>query len=134
MSLEENKKIVLEMYRAFDRQDIEQGQKFMATDIVGHGMDGVIRTGIDSFMEYGMSMFAIFPDGSHQIDEIIAEGAKVVTYGTFSGTHQGDLLGFPATGKKLQFSVFHIDRIINGKVIKHWGQADLFSIVQQLQK
>ena len=120
MSLEQNKKIVLQMYRAFDLQDIEQGQKFMDTNIVGHGMDGVIRTGVDSFMEYATSMFTIFPDGSHQIDEIIAEGDKVVTYGVFSGTHQADLLGFPATGKKVQFSVFHIDRLLNGKIIKHW--------------
>ncbi|MDJ0592585.1 MAG: ester cyclase [Pleurocapsa sp. MO_226.B13] len=134
MSLEQNKAIALEMYRAFDRQDIEQGQKFMAADIVGHGMDGIIRQGVDSFMEYAMSMFGIFPDSCHQIDEIIAEGDKVVTRGMFSGTHQGELMGIQATGKKVQFSYIHIDCIVDGKVVKHWGQADLFKMMQQLQK
>lgn len=89
MSLEKNKATVLEMYRAFDRQDIEQGRKYMADNIVGHGMDGVTRQGVDAFIEYAMSMFGVFPDGYHQIDEAIAQGDKVVTRGVFSGTHQG---------------------------------------------
>ena len=134
MSLEQNKAIVLEMYRAFDRQDIEQGQKFMAADIVGHGMDGVVRKGVDSFIEYAMSMFTVFPDGDHRIDEVIAEGDKVVTCGIFSGTHQGELMGIPPTGKQVQLSFVHIDRIINAKVVEHWGQADIFAMMQQLQQ
>lgn len=134
MSIEENKAIVVEMYRAFDRQNVEQGQKFMAADILGHGMDGIIRQGVNSFIEYAMSMFGVFPDGCHQIDEIIAEGDKVVTRGMFSGTQKGELMGVPPTGKRVQFSFIHIDRIVDGKVVKHWGQADLFSMMQQLQK
>ena len=58
MSLEENKAISIKFYKVFDRQDVEQGQKFMAADIVGHGMDGITRQGVESFMEYAMSMFS----------------------------------------------------------------------------
>ncbi|WP_019507330.1 ester cyclase [Pleurocapsa sp. PCC 7319] len=134
MLLEQNKAIVIKMYRAFDRQDVEQGQKFMATDIVGHGMYGITRQGVDSFIEYAMSMFSVFPDGCHQIDEIIAEGDKVVTRRIFCGTHQGELMDVPATGKRVRFSFVHIDHIVDGKVVKHWGQADVFSMMQQLQK
>lgn len=65
---------------------------------------------------------------------IIAEGDKVVTRGIFIGTHKGELMGVLPTGRKIQFSVVHIDRIADGKVIQHWGQADLFSVMQQLQK
>ena len=133
MSLEENKAIALKMYRAFDRQDIEEGRKYMAVDIVGQGMDGVLRQGIDVFIEYAVSMFGMFPDGSHQVDEIIAEEDKVVTRGVFSGTHQGELMGIAPTGKQVQFSFIHIDRIVDSKVIHHWGQADLLTMMQQLQ-
>lgn len=132
MSLEQNKEIVLKMYRAFDGQDIEQGREFMSADIVGQGLDGVSRKGIDSFMEYGMSIFAAFPDGCHVLEEVIAEGDKVVTRGIFKGTHKGELMGIPPTGKQIEFSVVHIDRIINGKVLEHWGQADVFGMMQQL--
>lgn len=132
MLLEQNKAIVLKMYRAFDRQDVEQGREFMSADIVGQGLDGVFRKGIDSFMEYGMSIFIAFPDGYHVLEEVIAEGDKVVTRGIFKGTHKGELMGIPPTGKQIEFSVVHIDRIINGKVLEHWGQADVFSMMQQL--
>ena len=133
MSLEQNKQIVLEMYRAFDRQDIKQGRQYMASNIVGQGMDGVTRQGVDAFIKYAVSMFGVFLDGYHQIDEMIAEREKVVTRGIFIGTHQGELMGIPATGKQVKFSFVHIDRIIDGKVIHHWGQADIFNLMQQLQ-
>lgn len=134
MSLEQNKQIVLEMYRAFDCQDIKQGRQYMASNIVGHGMDGVNRQGVDAFVEYGVSMLGVFPDGYHRVDEAIAEGEKVVTRGIFTGTHQGELMGIPATGKQVKFSFVHIDRIVDGKVVCHWGQADIFTLMRQLQE
>ena len=134
MSLEQNKQIVLEMYRAFDRQDIEQGRKYMASNIVGHGMDGVTRQGVNAFIEYATSMFSVFPDGYHQIDEAIAEADKVVTRGVFAGTHKGELMGIPATEKRIKFSFVHIDCLVDSKIVHHWGLADLFSMMQQLQR
>ncbi|MGB3756092.1 MAG: ester cyclase [Rivularia sp. (in: cyanobacteria)] len=132
MSLEQNKALVLKMYKAFDKQDIEQGRKFMSPNIIGHGMDTIPRKGIDDFMQYAMSSFIAFPDGYHVIEEVIAEANKVVTRGTFSGTHQGELMGIPPTGKQVKFSFVHIDTLSDGKVTEHWGQADIFGMMQQL--
>lgn len=132
MSLEQNKAIVLKMYEAFDKQDIEQGRKFISADIVGCGMDTTPRKGIDKFIQYAMSSFIAFPDGYHVVEEIIAESNKVVTRGTFSGTHQGELMGIPPTGKQVKFSFVHIDTLLDGKVTEHWGQADVFGMMQQL--
>lgn len=133
MSLEQNKAIALKMYQAFDRQDIDQGREFIAADIIGQGMDGVLRQGVNSFMEYAMSMFKVFPDGYHQVNEIIAEGNKVVTRGIFYGSHQGELMSIPPTGKQIQFSFVHIDRVVENKIVEHWGIADLLIIMQQLK-
>ncbi|MBV6622908.1 MAG: ester cyclase [Rivularia sp. (in: Bacteria)] len=132
MLIEQNKAIVLQMYEAFDKQDIEQGKKFMSADIVGHGLDTTPRKGIDEFIQYAMSLFNAFPDGYHVFEEVIAENNKVVTCGFFNGTHQGELMGIPPTGKQVKFSVVHIDTIVDGKVTEHWGQADIFGIMQQL--
>ena len=132
MSLEQNQAIVLKMYEAFDKQDVKQGRKFLSADIVGHGLDTTPRKGIDEFMQYAMSLFAAFPDGFHLLEEVIAEGNKVVTSGTFSGTHKGELMGIPPTGKRVKFSVIHIDTLLDGKVTEHWGQADVFGMMQQL--
>jgi predicted ester cyclase len=48
------------------------------------------------------------------------------------GTHEGELLGIPRTGKKIQMSGIVIWRIKNGKIIEHWGQNDTLGLLQQL--
>ena len=132
MSLEQNKAIVLKFYEAFDQQDIEQGLKLMSADIVARGLDTKPIKGYDAVMEYGAMMFSAFPDGCHILEEVIAEGDKVVTRGIFQGTHQGDLMGIPPTGKQVAFSVVHIDRIVNNKIVEHWGQGDIQGLMEQL--
>jgi predicted ester cyclase len=77
-------------------------------------------------------MRGAFPDGRHTFEDVIAEGDKVVTRGMFSGTHQGEIMGILPTGKQVAFSVIHIDRVIDGKVVEHWGQGDTMGLMQQL--
>ena len=75
---------------------------------------------------------AAFPNLNVTIDDIIAEGDKVVVRSTWSGTHQGEFMGIPATGKRVSFAVFDIVRYANGKMVEHWGQMDNLSMLQQL--
>ena len=72
------------------------------------------------------------PDYKAQIDDILAEGDKVVIRMTWSGTQKGEFMGVPATGKRVSFGVIDIIRITNGKVAEHWGQMDSMSLMQQL--
>ncbi|MEA5573455.1 ester cyclase [Calothrix sp. UHCC 0171] len=132
MSLEQNKAIVLKFYEVFDSKDVERGRELMSTNIVGRGMGTDILNGYDEFMQYGTMMFSAFPDGRHLLEEVIAEADKVVTRGIFTGTHQGELMGIPPTGKQVKFSVVHIDRVVDGKIVEHWGQGDTFAMMQQL--
>lgn len=132
MSLEQNKAIVLEFYEIFDQQDIAQGRELMSPAIIARGLDTEPQIGVDAVMQYGMMMFKAFPDGCHSLDEVIAEGDKVVTRGTFSGTHQGELMGIPPTGKRVSFAVIHIDRVVDGKIVEHWGQGNIPDLMQQL--
>ncbi|NJK50234.1 ester cyclase [Candidatus Gracilibacteria bacterium] len=132
MLLEQNKAIVIKFYQAFDKKDVEQGKELISSHIVGRGMGTDTLKGYDAFMQYGMMMFAAFPDGCHILEEVIAEDDKVVTRGIFIGTHQGELMGIPATGRQVNFSVVHIDRVVDGKIVEHWGQGDLFAMMQQL--
>ena len=132
MSIEQNKAIVLKFYEAFDRRDVEQGQKLMSANIVSNGLDGIPLKGRDAVMQYGSAMFAAFPDGRHIIEEVIAEEDKVVTRGIFKGTHRGELMGIPPTGKQVTFSVVHIDRLVDGKIVEHWGLGDTMTMMQQM--
>lgn len=132
MSLEQNKAIVLRFYEAFDREDLEQGKALIAPNAVARGMGSGILNGRDALLEYGLTMRSAFPDGRHTFEDIIAQGDKVVTRGTFSGTHQGELMGILPTGKQVTFSVVHIDRLVDGKIVEHWGQGDTLAMMQQL--
>ena len=73
-----------------------------------------------------------FPDLRFTIDEQIAEGDKVVTRWTAHGTHQGELVGIPATGKSSTVSGIVVDRFVNGKIAESWGIFDQFGMMQQL--
>jgi predicted ester cyclase len=133
MLLEQNKSIVLRAYEAFDRGDIEQGKMLVASDIIGCVMGSNELKGADGFFGYALMMRAVFPDGYHTFRDVIAEGDKVVTSGTYRGTHQGELMRVPPTGKRVTFSVVHIDRVVDGKIVEHWGQGDTMALMKQLK-
>jgi predicted ester cyclase len=63
---------------------------------------------------------------------IVADGDKVVTRWTVQATHQGELNGIPATGKRVTVTAMTIDRITDGKVIESWTIFDALGLMQQL--
>ena len=73
-----------------------------------------------------------FPDFHAVIHWQTAEGEIVTTFKTYHGTHKGTFLGIPPTGKKIQFETVDAMRVHNGKIKEHWGVANLYSLMQQL--
>jgi predicted SnoaL-like aldol condensation-catalyzing enzyme len=61
-----------------------------------------------------------------------ADGDVVTTYKTYHGTHRGDFLGVAATGKAIHFETVDAMRVQDGKITEHWGVANLYSVLQQL--
>jgi predicted ester cyclase len=66
------------------------------------------------------------------VEDLIAEGDKVVVRGTLRGTHQGDFMGIPPTGKVVTFTAIAICRFAGGKEVEHWSNADVLGLMQQL--
>jgi steroid delta-isomerase-like uncharacterized protein len=67
------------------------------------------------------------------MDLIVAEGDKVVIRGTVSGTHAGaDLFGVPASGKRVAWTGTDVSRVVNGKIVERWLNADIMGLLQQL--
>ena len=73
-----------------------------------------------------------FPDFHVTSEDIIAEGDKVVSRWTASGTHKGELFGIPPTGKKATWKGISIYRFADGKIVEAWGDADFLGLLQQL--
>jgi len=73
-----------------------------------------------------------FPDISFRIEEIIAEGDKITTRFVARGTHEGEFMGVPATGNKIELSTIIITRIENGKFVEEWEEMDRLGLMMQL--
>ena len=73
-----------------------------------------------------------FPDSYSAIEVMIAEGDKVATRKTFYGTHQGEFMGIPPTGRQVSIALIDIVRVADGKVMEHWSMGDSLGMMQQL--
>jgi steroid delta-isomerase-like uncharacterized protein len=73
-----------------------------------------------------------FPDFKATIDDMIAEGDKVVVRMTWTGTQQGEFMGMPPSGKPMSIGVIDIFRIEKDKLVEHWGLSDTMSMMEQL--
>lgn len=88
--------------------------------------------GLDAFRELIASLRAAFPDLDDTIGDQIAEGDKVVTHWTWTGTHKGEFMGIPATGKKVEVEVVSISHFAGDKVVESWDYVDTLGMMQQL--
>ncbi len=76
---------------------------------------------------------AAFPSYEIIIEDLLAEGDKVVVRGEFQGIHRGPFAGIEPTGKSVSAGLIIIYAIASGRIVDHWMQFDLFTLLQQLQ-
>jgi steroid delta-isomerase-like uncharacterized protein len=77
-------------------------------------------------------LYRAFPDLHITVEELIAEGDKVVEKDMVTGTHQGEYNGLPPTGKSVSYNEIFIMRFVNGRIAEMWGVVDVFSQLKQL--
>ena len=128
---EEDKAIARKFFRMFELGDPSMADEFVATDYYNHdapdpsiGLEGV-KSAVTTFKK-------AFPDAQVNIAYQLAEGDKVVSRYTWSGTHQGEFYGVPATGKRVNWTVTATFRIADGKIRETWLNMDQLGLMQQL--
>ena len=115
-----------------NRHNVDAIDEFIAPSFVNYDpLPGLPGT-LEGAKQLHRMLFAAFPDLKMTIHDQAAEGDKVWTRKTASGTHQGELFGIPATGKQVSWNIIDIMTIRNGKVTEHWVVADVMSLMQQL--
>ena len=79
-------------------------------------------------------LHTVLPDSHHTIEDLIAEGDKVVTHFRIIGTHFGEFLGVPATSKPIRVTGIWIHRLAGGRIVegRQWGQWDALGFLQQV--
>ena len=131
MSIEENKKIVQRYQEIYNSNDLEALGEVVSEDLLTPKIMSGIPTGIEGAKAAHRIMLTGFPDYQTIINDIFAEGDKVAARITMSGTNTGSFMGIPATGKHVSFTGIYITRIVNGKIVEHWGEEDGVSLLQQ---
>lgn len=129
---EHNKQLVTMAEDAWNAGELDEAFGYFADDYVEHtpfpGLpatkDG-LKTLLSSFRE-------AFPDGHVTIDMMIAEGDLVCYYSTARGTHTGAFMGMPPTGRYVEVGAVHIHRVVDGKIVEHWGHNDQAGMMRQL--
>jgi len=129
---EQNKAVVRRFLEESDKGNLEGALASFADDFIAHvpGSPGPMNR--EAYKQFVATFMEAFPDGRHTIKDQIAEGDKVATRLTYSGTHKGALQGIAPTGKQIAFEGILIDRITNGKIVEHWGEFDQLGMMQQL--
>ena len=120
-------------YDLLNAGDIDGFGELMADDFVEHEeMPGLAPTKEGVLAMFRMYL-AAFPDMQMHAEEFLVSGDKTVTRARATGTHQGELMGMPPTGKSVDVKLIDIMQFNDaGMVREHWGLMDMFSMMQQL--
>jgi predicted ester cyclase len=134
MSANENRRVVERLLTAFTDGDLETAKRALAQDFVNHDPPrlpgvGTDRAGVLAAIEYLHSAFA---GARAEPVTILAEGDKVAVHDRLRGTHRGDFLGIPPTGRDITVDFVHIFRVADGLIVERWGVADTDALLEQL--
>ena len=98
----------------------------------GKGRSRAGPSGITGLKDLITSLRGAFPDLTATVDEQVAEGDKVVSRVTMTGTHEGEFMGMPATGKSFTIPGVSIWEVRGGQLISEWVNWDSMGMMQQL--
>ena len=133
MSLEENKTIERRyMEEVWTKGNLAAVDELVANNYVDHTPMLGGSPDLQGSKQFVTVVTAAFPDWHPTIEDMIAEGDKVVVRFRGSGTHKGEFMGIPPTGKQVTMMAIAIHRIAGGKIVENWLQADMLGMMVQL--
>jgi steroid delta-isomerase-like uncharacterized protein len=134
MSIEQNKAMFRQMVdEIFNQGNMSLVDELMATDFVEHEeLPPGIPGGREGVKVLTTQLRKAFPDFKAVIEDLIAEGDRVVGRMTWTGTQKGEFMGIPPTDKSISIEVIDIIRIAGDKFVEHWGIMDNMGMMQQL--
>ncbi|MHA1935866.1 MAG: ester cyclase [Candidatus Thorarchaeota archaeon] len=117
---------------ALNKGNIDILDELCAPNFVKHALPPTPDYGIEGSKHSLIGLRLAFPDINYTVEDMIEDDDKVVARWSAKGTHKGDFMGIPATGKQVAFSGIEIIRIENGKAVEEWEELDRAGLMQQL--
>jgi steroid delta-isomerase-like uncharacterized protein len=121
--------------QAWNGGDLDLIDELFGADYVGHDAPRPepVR-GPEGMKDFLRMYHGAFSDAHITLDDVIIKDDKVVTRWTGTGTHDGNLMGIPPTGKAVSFTGIRIFRVADGKIVEGWVDWDTFGLMRQLGK
>ena len=129
---EENKAAFRRIANAFSTGELSAFDEVISPQCVEHNPAPGQGPGPEGLKQLATIIRTAFPDLQVTVEDLIAEGDKVVGRMTARGTHRGEFMGVAPTNKVVTMEEIHIGRFSEGKVVEHWSLEDSLGMMQQL--
>lgn len=126
-----NETIFMQSIESWNNGGLDSYMNMYDTNVVLHGVPGV-EPGIESARKFYQGFHKAFPGVQISVDDLIAKRDMLICRFTVSGTHKGEFMGLPPTGKPFGVTGITILKFQNRKCIERWNQADFLGLLQQL--
>ncbi|HTZ25935.1 MAG TPA: ester cyclase [Streptosporangiaceae bacterium] len=127
--MSEAEEVLAGIYEAINTGNLTLLDKFVAPGYIEHS-EGF--QGVEPFKQQISAFRTAFPDLHVSIDDLLADGDRFASRTTITGTHTGDLMGIPATGKRIMIGAVDIGRVGHGQAQERWGGLDMYALLTQL--
>ena len=133
MSVEQNKSVMRRFYdEVVNQGNLELINELMASDFVEHEVFPGLSDDREGTRQFFAMMHSAFDGFRMDVEDLVAEGDKVVARLTMKGTDKGEFIGLSGTCRALNVPTIDIVRFADGKAVEHWGVTDGLSIMDQL--
>lgn len=132
MSKEQNAAALTKFAEAVNSGNYNLFNEAVATDSVDHDPAPGQVSGPQGYRALFTEMRRAFPDMKVEVAALVADEDAIAFAYTFTGTHDGPLMGIPATGKKVKIRGMQISKFKDGKMVERWGSSDQLGMLQQI--
>ena len=107
-------------------------EEIVGPEFADHSRPPMLPDGLEGLKQQVTIFYTAFPDIWSRVEDVLAEGDRVVVRWTAGGTHRGSFCGVPPTGRSGSTMGIHIFRVAGGRIVEHWGNSDDLGLMTQL--
>jgi steroid delta-isomerase-like uncharacterized protein len=133
MKMDEKNNPLVQLYEnVINQGNLEAMDELYGPGYINHAAPFGLAKDINGLKRLFHMFIEAFPDQHITAEDIIIHGDKIIGRWALTATHQGTFAGVPATGKPILMTGIDIERILDGKIVEHWGGEDMLGVLQQI--
>ena len=132
MTVEQNKEAIRRLFNMFNAHDFSRMDEVCHEDVVYRTASGIELRGLDAYRDAMHQLNEGFPDFEYSLEDIFGEGDRLHCTYRYTGTHEGEFLGIPASNNRMDYPVASVCQFENGKLIDEFDFYDGVTFMRQV--